>query len=778
MRRGGAKLSLPGAMGRQLEPVTMETNSASLAAAERQIKALKLENQKLKSDLADVRGLYKQITQENSHEKFDERRMNVLKSQVIQLERQVLLLTEAIGSRGEVLMEVENALTWLSNKCREYISADVRGPQVDVTRSDLMLMVETSESARIKLFKQLENKTTQSLSKPLLFYNDFLQPGRERDVSLLDVASGNIEHLNLKHVAKLESLLSSLYRELIYLNTSLETDTSNESAYLWTSCHVASAARERLQTQLLKTCALMKDSCTSLLDLSLLYPSAPWPPLKKCALKDITPERVLNSLPGVPRSRPSTTQKVVQALVKAYNYKVYMLKEEISSLRHEVKYHQNVYNLQLKYTESLFQAMREGYISFESKTNELLVKPLRAVLEAYIKLNKSASEKSLKSFLSTFKHHAEQLSDIVETIAVKDFEESEGSRVLSQYGDDFFQALESVVKEQQVKRDREANQHEEIRREQNRLDNELRQLLEEQDERQEYLTLETTDNKWNSNMNDASRESSVRTSRIDASDDAIWNDSEGIERQKTSMKDRKSQKNSSVDQNSKDRSSDASFLAKDWVGVVDDEIRGTIDSDANKSARTKENRKPLHPKEWVGVLEDKEDDSHKEITTGRSSKKPLHPKDWVGVFNPEEAMMGLTISDEDETQLSDAELMQRHATSSQGVITIHKQLAQGETSECPAFVSEPLQSQKPPVKVKKKKLKYVPNTFIPNRTLQLRRTSSQTRLIEEEGSSNIESTAEKVSSVLPVQQPGPENLLTRSRSSSRELGFTKRPAFR
>ena len=33
---------------------------------------------------------------------------------------------------------------------------DVRGPQVNVERSDLTLMVETAESARIKLYKQLE----------------------------------------------------------------------------------------------------------------------------------------------------------------------------------------------------------------------------------------------------------------------------------------------------------------------------------------------------------------------------------------------------------------------------------------------------------------------------------------------------------------------------------------------------------------------------------------------------------------------------------------------
>ena len=50
------------------------------------------------------------------------------------------------------------------------------------------------------------------------------------------------------------------------------------------------------------------------------------PPFKRCALKDITAERVLQC---IPRSRSQDTQKVIQALVKAYNYKVYMLNTEV-----------------------------------------------------------------------------------------------------------------------------------------------------------------------------------------------------------------------------------------------------------------------------------------------------------------------------------------------------------------------------------------------------------------------------------------------------------------
>ncbi|XP_060563014.1 uncharacterized protein LOC132722523 [Ruditapes philippinarum] len=428
MRKTGARLTLSGAMARQphLEPLdTSEIKSSSVTKAEKEIKLLKQENRKLKDDLTEVRSLYNQLVQENSHEKFDERRVTLLKSQIIQLERQLLLFSEALTSRSETLFDVENNLQWLADKCRSLISKDVRGAQVPVDRSELTLMVETTESARIKLYKQIENRSTENLSRPLKFTSDFLQSSREHDVTLLEIASGNLEHLNLKHVTKLETKLSSLYKDLIQLHSIMEPENDSDSAYLWTSCHVTTPARDRLMTQILKTCAVMKECSSDLLDLSLLYPSAPWPPLKTCALKEITAERVLAWLPARSRSRSEDMNQMIKALVKAFNYKVYMLQNQNKCLREEVKYHQKVYNLQLKYTESLFQAIREAYTSFEDTSNDLIVKPINVVLEAYMDLSQSASEVSLKKFIQTFKDQVPQLSTIVETIQVKAFEESE-----------------------------------------------------------------------------------------------------------------------------------------------------------------------------------------------------------------------------------------------------------------------------------------------------------------------------------------------------------------
>ncbi|WAR00269.1 hypothetical protein MAR_024641, partial [Mya arenaria] len=489
MRRTG-RLGIGGALGQTSAlgfNESGESKPASVTRLDKEIQSLKSENKKLKTELNDIRSLYKQLVDEAPHEKFDERRVNLLKSQIIQLERQMLLLNEALSSRSEALYEVENNLQWLADTCRGYIVQEVRGSQVPVERAQLTLMVETAESARIKLYKQLENNTTQKLSRPLRFYSDFLLTTEDDDVTLFDVALGQLDHINLKH-----------------------EETKNESACLWTSCHVTQASRERLATQILTSCARLKECSSDLMELSLLYPCAPWPPLKRNALKEITSERVIQCLPGNPRSRSPDTVNVIQALLQA--------------LKGEVKYHKKVYNLQLKYTESLFQAIREAYSGFEAMSNEVIVKPLKDVLEAFVDLSQSASEEALRCFMKTFRDKVPQLSDVIETLSVKE-EESEGSKMLSQYGDEFFRVLEKIMHEQQCKRDREAEKVDHVRQEQDRLDTNLREILEQQEARLQQISMmssehentdgvmssdygqsEQSDNKWTSEMNSSAKQ--------------------------------------------------------------------------------------------------------------------------------------------------------------------------------------------------------------------------------------------------------------------------------
>ncbi|XP_045216264.2 girdin-like [Mercenaria mercenaria] len=707
MRKTGARLTLSGAMARQtqLEPLeSFEMKSSSQTKAEREIKLLKQENQKLRTDLADVRSLYNQLIQENSHEKFDERRVTLLKSQIIQLERQLLLFSEALSSRSETLFEVENNLHWLADKCRSLISKEVHGPHVPVERSELTLMVETAESARIKLYKQIENRSTENLSRPFKFTSDFLQCSKESNVTLLEVASGNLEHLNLKHVAKLETKLSSLYKDLIHLHSIMETEINNDSAYLWTSCHVTTAARERLMTQVLKSCALMKDCSSDLLDLSVLYPSAPWPPLKRCALKEITAERVLGCMSSRSRSRSEDVNRLIQALVKAFNYKVYMLQNKNKCLREEVKYHQRVYNLQLKYTASLFQAIREAYTSFEETSNDLIVKPVNVVLEAYMDLNQSASEVSLKTFIQTFKDQVPQLSNIVETLQLKHFEESDGSKVLSQYGDEFFEALEKVVQSEQSRRDIEAGRIEEIRNEQSRLDIELRELLEEQEQR-------------------------LQQNLMTSSEPTLQNDT-------------------------------SSEIVNNLVNTD----RSDVDLDKGKSDLMQESEQTV------------------KRTKPRSKQKPLHTKEWVNILDDQPIERGMSDLNLDHTErstagtencnneMSNAELYNYHAKADlRQEVHTNNEVGDINVSE----IGETSAAAEKPPKIKKKKLGYVPNTFVPNKTLQLRRSGSLSRLSSKDEGFDSKLTTDS----RPVSQEEVPIDKTRTQTQGKNIPRS-RPVFR
>nr|KAG5706551.1 hypothetical protein BaRGS_028722 [Batillaria attramentaria] len=267
-------------------------------------------------------------------------------------------------------------------------------------------MVETSESARIKLFKNIENCSRENLARPLMFMNPFLQPGEEKDFTVLDTCLGRTDCLNLKHVTQLESKLSTLYKELIKVSQSLEVKSWANHDPL--SSHVAGAVRERVQTVVLRAGAMARDCAADLLSLSLLYPSAPWPPLKKPTMTEVTYEALAPALPSLPRSKAGEVQRCVTSALKACNHRCHMLGQEVSALREEVRFHQDVYDIQLHYVQQVFAALSNGYADFEKSTGEVIVQPMKKLMSAYDSLRATSSEKSLREFLLVIKENTEQ----------------------------------------------------------------------------------------------------------------------------------------------------------------------------------------------------------------------------------------------------------------------------------------------------------------------------------------------------------------------------------
>ncbi|XP_052102124.1 uncharacterized protein LOC127735799 [Mytilus californianus] len=693
------------------------TTSATAAHAERQIKKLKEENAKLRNEIKEVRSLYNQLVQENSHEKFDERRIMLIKSQVIQLERQVLMMSEAISSRSETLAEVENSLTWMTDQWRQYISMESRSPEVPVKRSDLTLMVETAESARIKLYKNIENATVRNLTRPLMFVNEFVRPGSEEEITLLDIASGHLEHLNLKHVAKLETKLASLYKELIGFHSLIEE--AEKPSLHPVSEHTNKAMRDHMTTRLLKSCAMIKDCCGDLVQLSLLYPSAPWPPLKRSAIKDLTCDQVMKSLPVLPKTKVKEVQSVIDAMLKAVNYKNSMTNHEIKSLKEDLKFHKSVYDLQLEYIQSLFDAVRGGYQKFEESTKDVIIKPLKDVLKTYGDLKDTASEKALKEFLSCFKQNSEKLENAVEQLSESD----DGSEALTQFGEDFFYSLDKLVSKCQRNRDKAVKQRTDLKKEQEQLEQELRNLLDEQELKYREHFVET----------DRTIINEKRTNKISPQRNNYLNE------QNVSKTKSKQSPVSKRETNNENGFVEFPSVEREKSKYIEEDI-SEQDDENNLKNRNKWNVDTSCPPTF---------DNMEFIYTNQNN-------------------MDKHTGSESETESETA--------------SIQEMANAPKESATPTFDSQKAFDVLPPVGLskqpKKTKRNYVPNLVVPNRTLQLRRSGSLSKM-NDTSEQYLQSEPQETNEQLESDGSLSKTKLVRSRSSSKDrINIPQKKPFR
>ncbi|KAK2142827.1 hypothetical protein LSH36_909g00018 [Paralvinella palmiformis] len=416
------------------------TNSASLVQAEREIKVLKENNLELKKEITEIRSAYKQLITENSHESYDERRVNFLKAQMVQLERQILLLNEALSSRSSVVLNVENSLMTIGDICRHYLSQDAKIGEVAIAKDDLNNILQTAESARMRLYKNIENTNAENVEKPIVMLERFLRPTLDKPVTLLDVCSGSLEHINLKHVAKLESKLSQLYRQLMLVSQTIHLAIKVDDPQFQQQKAVFESANRgkptkmlsngdssqkitdlpkclyaRLGTQVARACNMLKDATSELLALSILIPSAPWPPLRKPFLKDFTTDAVMSKIPAMSRSKQTAVRGIIESLIKAMNYSCHMANMETRALKEEVTFHQSIYYLQAEYIDDLWKALRLGYEDFQSEADKIICQPMKEILACYETLQVTASEEALKRFLTVFKEHHVQLPPAVVT---------------------------------------------------------------------------------------------------------------------------------------------------------------------------------------------------------------------------------------------------------------------------------------------------------------------------------------------------------------------------
>ena len=214
--------------------------------------------------------------------------------------------------------------------------------------------------------------------------------------------------------------------------------------------------------------------------------------------------------------------------------------------------------------------------------------------------------------------------------------------------------------------------------EQEKLDQQLRELIGEQENKSPQKAMTSSEYEHGSNM----------TSSVNVDNDKFV--PVFAEKKKTARSERNVMSN--------DTSRSERVDSSNWLS----QLRSRDQSNQHKQKVNK-----LHQNEWVDIVDE--------------SPRLLPDVNFIDPSSDSEASP-------DIDHMSDAELLALHRNS-----FIHPHV--GMEDDLPENFSDFHVSEKPPAQQKvKKKLNYKPNTFVPNRTLQLRKSGSLSRIASPEQS--------------------------------------------
>ncbi|XP_061478926.1 uncharacterized protein LOC133383046 isoform X3 [Rhineura floridana] len=426
-------------------------------------KKLQEENIRLKHELEDLRSQYEQLLEEGKNECFDERRISLLKAQVLQLERQVLLLTEGLSSQAALMLELNTSLEALAGKLSSFLSTEGTVYEETIPRSELLQVIEICQAMTLKLQRNQQISDLSKLALPWTLGRNLAIP----PITLLDVCYGKIENLNLRYVSALEGKLSKLRRHLLAMRQNLSFVLAPGQMSSEAVQHILpTVVYARLINHATQCHQSVEECCHDLLTLTLLVPSAPWEILENSLSQEFTVENVLATFPAFPKGFPQQRAKrAAEALVKAQNYSRQMAMQQILALQAELNFHRNLYNLQVKYTDAVFDGIKQAYHTFQDNVAMVLCSPLQDVFSSYTKLKTEASEPALRDFLTAFRNNAEQIQYAVETLAPPMNQQHEGDEALSRFGKEFFLSLEHSLKVCGEQRDKAASEMETLQTE-------------------------------------------------------------------------------------------------------------------------------------------------------------------------------------------------------------------------------------------------------------------------------------------------------------------------
>jgi len=290
------------------------------------IEQLRDENEALRTQHAEMHKMLNQLLSEDGRENYSQRRVMLLKAQLFQTERQLMLSQDGMARRTAALWEAENVLQAVKKQLQSLANdPSSSSSHVSVPRSDLFRLIEGVEKARSALFRRLDSgsvggqndsltaltQNRSSTGRPNRFMYDLNRPSFiSNRFSLAKSLNGSIEDtidvltwrnpgLNFKKVSNLESETFACYEKVVHLEAKLTamcgmrtektatTTSATESDDIGLSAIFSPEFLNNLHISSVATRASLASLGNSLLDLSILVPLSD-NPSPSCSIKGQT----------------------------------------------------------------------------------------------------------------------------------------------------------------------------------------------------------------------------------------------------------------------------------------------------------------------------------------------------------------------------------------------------------------------------------------------------------------------------------------------------------
>ncbi|XP_063716779.1 uncharacterized protein LOC134844163 [Symsagittifera roscoffensis] len=414
--------------------------------------------------LDELEFIVKHMTAEQSSEKNDERRINLLKMQVLQLERQIQVLYEGIKQRTGLISDAVSTIDRSCDDLRRFVAQDVGSTEVSVPRRVLISSVEHLNGAKNQLSQSCHVLDSVALGKPVLFdaaINSSVWPANKAEVSFrgLDPDQGNLslldlivsstfqEKLNLISLPNLESLVSNVHKDLTGIKQAVCNLNRPISMLESTAIDCLSLPLDKLNSQVSCCLHALESVSSELLLLAFLFPQLSVKKRKKKAVKIdesgyfITQQSVYKAFaPFLKNTNVVGVSEVIGSFIDCMQLQCNVSNHVRQAAENECKFYSSVYELQIKYQTDLFELTQVAFENFNKDLKQELCDPLADVLTHYERLTQKPTDENLKTFLKVFKQHADKITKSNYAILRND---DKGQSAISEFGSGF---QDSVLK--------------------------------------------------------------------------------------------------------------------------------------------------------------------------------------------------------------------------------------------------------------------------------------------------------------------------------------------